>query len=761
MGVLGIGLIMEEVGKGARLVFRYPASPPPSFIGYSNLGKKGSSSAHPESSSKNKSADLNSSSIADGSNDGGANGSIDLFFDLPARVISKLFRPKRPLCGQPLTLNVSGTTFCCRAELFDTQPSTIGGSEGSNHPLVLFSVIVALAPIASSAAEGTESSHVHHHHHHVESSNHPHSQSQRSDATFTTIKIIHRNLAKICRVLTREELRCRYVSRQCNMMLQIRKDYELRFSTSLSSGSDNNSATISGGGESSSSKKETANPSSLHPPLSPGKSKSAGGGHPPKAKDSKKAIAASASADDDDENINRLDLTREQRREYVQNLIELLLAASSPADGASHENDDMYGAGQQHGSLARELAQIFHLISSQASSPAPMSRVTGQDDGVVYINRHIAVPLDPVEIARQSFMQQPDRQKKLSCIRPYHTLLFPNSSPAEVLKSLMVNGVNEMITSPSITHSLRRILPHIHPRKSLTELVFDSGISLPHVMGAAAWLVHSRICVVAMPVLRKNRYACVEGVVPKMSKLALPFWQTFNSRSKDCTFYWGGDAGESSATTGLPHIFVVVSALSSTTNENGPSSASPMLGEAIDKLAGPGADELEFVEDMSPVYGPSENYHIPRPTSTNSLGRSQGAAKVPLHLNLPLPLGLGGSTGTTSGKFKSATEEISYSMAVWLVANNIVVDMKDFLVATHSSHKPRPDETKPSSSEEALCNELLHYGCLDGSWSIEALQYHFGLKDQQLEKLISYGKKANCICVVSRVACPTDDNGIP
>ena len=33
MDVLGIALVMEEVGKGARLVFRYPSSPPPYFMG--------------------------------------------------------------------------------------------------------------------------------------------------------------------------------------------------------------------------------------------------------------------------------------------------------------------------------------------------------------------------------------------------------------------------------------------------------------------------------------------------------------------------------------------------------------------------------------------------------------------------------------------------------------------------------------------------------------------------------------------------------
>ena len=100
LGVLGIGLIMEEVGKGARLVFRYPASPPP-FFSISRGGqpdmKNNKSNTH--TSTKKKDIGDGDSTTASGSND-----SIDLFFDLPARVISKLFRPKRPLCGQPLTL---------------------------------------------------------------------------------------------------------------------------------------------------------------------------------------------------------------------------------------------------------------------------------------------------------------------------------------------------------------------------------------------------------------------------------------------------------------------------------------------------------------------------------------------------------------------------------------------------------------------------------------------------------------------------------
>ncbi|KAL7537645.1 hypothetical protein ACHAXR_007974, partial [Thalassiosira sp. AJA248-18] len=634
LGVLGIAMIVEEVGKGARLVFRYPASPPPSFLDRSHHATEGESngkggSGHhptargggiksPKNATKNKN---NPSAAAAGSSSDNSNGvasgdNIDLFFDLPARVISKLFRPKRPLCGQPLTLNVSGTTFCCRAELFDSQPSTIGGGEGPTHPLVLFSVIVALAPVASSPYATTEET--------MSLPSHPTHYPFDFNATFTTVRSVHRNLAKICRVLTREELRCRYVSRQCTMLLQIRKDYESRLSldsVSLSAGSDcsggNNgtmsTAIVGGDNTISSSKKDTAN-AQPPPPISPKST--------PKVKDTKKS--KKTSAPDDDENVDRPEMNREERRQYVQTLIEIMLAASPPADNSSGATDEQFDRkDQQHGNLARELAQIFHWISSPSTTQACLSRVTAQE-GVVYINRHIAVPLEPVAPMKAPQMQQ-------HCIRPYHTVLFPNSSPSEVLNGLM-DGVNEMTTSPSISHSLRRILPHIQPRKSLIEISWDAGLSLPHVMSAAKWLVHSGTCVAAMPVLRKNRYACVEGAQARLASLALPFWQTFAMKSQQVKFYWGGGVACTSsdidddttrrrrrATTGVPHIFIIVSALT-TRPESGSvqtmqnMSALPTLGECLDLLSG--VDE-PTVDDFSPPY--SETRRIQRRASSNNL----------------------------------------------------------------------------------------------------------------------------------------------
>ena len=68
--VIGIALVVDEIGKAARLAFRYPVTPT-------------------------------------------VENADDLFFALPSRVMAKLFRPKKPLCGQPMTISIVETVFCC------------------------------------------------------------------------------------------------------------------------------------------------------------------------------------------------------------------------------------------------------------------------------------------------------------------------------------------------------------------------------------------------------------------------------------------------------------------------------------------------------------------------------------------------------------------------------------------------------------------------------------------------------------------------
>lgn len=754
LGVLGIGLIMEEVGKGARLVFRYPASPPPYFLPIPPSSEDGikdpidNVNEHHNlrgnkspNTSPTKKGEHNTTSSSTSDSTHGTSGSIDLFFDLTARVFSKLFRPKRPLCGQPLTLNVSGTTFCCRAELFDSQPSTIG--EGSNHPLVLFSVVVALAPLASSVATETQPSH-NLMQQPLVSSNVDRTNACQSDDTFSTIQCVHRNLARLCRVFKREEFRCRYVSRQCNMLLQIRKEYEARVgqdNASYSSGSDNvvgatnssaagvdvNPKISDTSGPSSSIEKRTSIPPSTTTNVN--------------VKDSTNTKVGNATS--------RPELTRAQRREHAQTLIEIMLAASPPNHNNNPTQDDFDGK-DQHGNLARELASVFHLLSSP--SPSILSNATSHE-GVVYINRHIAVPLDSVNYhfvvsshsSSSSIKHQPKQQH---CIQPYHTLLFPTSSPSEVLESLLdetMNG-NEMTTSSSITQCLRRILPHIQPNKSIHEIAWESAIALPHVMAAASWLVRTGLCMAAMPVLRKNRYVCADGVVARMATMALPFWQTFGVRSRNCMFFWGDSATNRSipqnedvddarqgkttriGTSGAPHLFVLVSALTtklndrSDTERSGNRSALPTLGEAIHSLSG---------------------YDEPSPEVSTQFSRSDSQQHGEIRQH----------NTTTNGAYYdcAATEEIIYSMAVWLIANNIIVQVNEYLVPGEVTTEFANDgDSIQSVSEKSLYQELYQGGYLDGTKPIPAICYELGVDQVRIDKFILWGQTARRLNVVFR-----------
>jgi hypothetical protein len=83
--VLGVALIVDQRGAGARLVARYPTQPSP--------GAGTSTSTTPSKSEEEFTDD-------------------DLFFTLTARQMAKLFRTKKSLCGQPMTLTVNGTVFC-------------------------------------------------------------------------------------------------------------------------------------------------------------------------------------------------------------------------------------------------------------------------------------------------------------------------------------------------------------------------------------------------------------------------------------------------------------------------------------------------------------------------------------------------------------------------------------------------------------------------------------------------------------------------
>lgn len=291
-----------------------------------------------------------------------------------------------------------------------------------------------------------------------------------------------------------------------------------------------------------------------------------------------------------------------------------------------------------------------------------------------------------------------------------------------------------MTTSSSIAQCLLRLLPHVQPHKSIHETAWEAALALPHVMNAASWLVHVGLCVAVLPVLRKNRYVCAGGVVSKMATMALPFWQTFGARSRNCVFFWGDstsgripqndytdDDGRHrksmrTVTAGAPHLFFLVSALTtkmddkSYTEPRGITSSSPTLGDAIRSISG---------------YNESATQHIRGDSSQHGENRQQIAS-------------------TFKAYDCAKTEEIIYSMAVWLIANKIIVQAHDYLVAGEVK------ENETSSEEESLYEELFQNGYLDGIKPISSASYELGIDEMRFEKFLTWGQSTGRLNVVSR-----------
>lgn len=680
LGILGIGLVTEELGKGARLVFRYPSSPPPYFLPNLSSDKYSSKETH-----KNCNTMTGEKSVQKKSE---REGNVDLFFDLPSRVISKLFRPKRPLCGQPLSLRVGGTTFCCRAESLDSpQHSSRVGGQGSDNPLVLFCVIVAMAPFKPLLPIGGE----------LIIQPHP----NHAAVAFDTIRCVQRNLVRLCRVLTREEFRCGYLSLQCNMLLQIRRDYELRISQEL--GRSNGAG---GGLTNASSAPDMIAPSQGDVILSPPPIREEKGiaSTPPTSSESAKEfkhLKSSVSVLSID--MESPTMTQMQRRKCVQNLIDIMLSSISP------DNDKI-------GNLAIELKNVFHCLSSQLLTATARNQI-------VNVNRHIAVPMGSVTdhlLYPTHYRAIIGSQPKQYFVKPYQTLLFPALSSFEVLEDLKeeIEGA-EMIASYSTPLSLCYILPHVQPHKSLQEMAHDTSIPLARVLDAANWLVLFGTCTTALPVLPRNRYTCAGGIVMKISQWALPFWQAFGTLSKDYTFHWVGGHDTScrtgiitrTVTTGVPHIFAIVSAL--TTKPSCRSSLSSSLSDVINSLSG--ADVLAtHIEtfNKTPFWG-----------EKNQNQRSCASALF---------------------------EEIIYSMTFWLIANSIIVDVNDYLVASEL-FQCHQKGSNLDFSLELLYQELLQAGSLDGALSVSAISYEFGIELSQMEKFIKWGLLTKRLHVLSGI----------
>jgi len=631
--VTGIALVVEERGKGARLVLRYPVT-----------------DEHLPSKERD----------------------AGLFFTLPPRVMAKLFRPKKPLCGQPMTISVGGTVFCCRAVLLEDKELQAEGDE-TESALVLFSVVVALTqsvptstiPISGwfdgdkSPTESPESA--------ILTGNATASLPAfaKASKSFLAIRRVHVSLLRLCRVLEREERRCRYISFQAAHMIQINDDFHSLKETKRQNSAANSVNTTPSDNTKVRRHRRTLTPSSPSP-------------------------STLTETIDAAKPMQEPDVSVTVRQERDQEIFEIMMSA--PSTGT-----------HTHGNIAREMVHVYHALSRNDTDfpPTPSTLLSGRD-GIVYINRHVAVPIEAT--SGISFLES------MPLVRPYHTLLFPHSSAADLVASL-----------PSSTARLQQLLVMTNPSKSLADIATDVALSLPAVMEMASFLVGHQACIASHVMTKSTVLACTDNAISRMQQFTLDFSEQFYHLS----------------------IFTVVSILTS---------KGLTLGELIKRTTSGQGEESELVGSiLSAVFAQAIS-----PSQSGIASTLVEVDGCPIDSELRVE-------ETTN----SLMGETLFAMAVWLRAKNIVVAMNEYFVSyglgaypavnwKEDSHAASQDaDTK--LSEEQLFMELLESNCLNGNISSVAMCWKFGLDKRRLHRLREWGLKTGRINTFFRTPREGDD----
>ena len=803
--VLGISLVVEEVGKEAELIFRYPVAPPKS-LQTNSYANGNSAPSIPSTSLQPKARAENSKEIRKQRHDSRSLSSLDLFFSLPPKAMVKLFRSKPTLVDQPMTLTIGGTIFCCRSIMLNKtsqlqkEASSLGSTqEGTNanskyveeqHLSRSFTVIVALLQIREAQKEENTGSNDNKRKASLNTpntgklSNSDLEKPENKSEYFPSIRKVHLSLTRLCKCLEREERRCVYVSRQVSMLVKVSREFKAERKELRSKKTDGNNM--------SHMDSRTASPGPKVTTLN------------------QVAVAMGINHGNDVVNSSEDQLSWNQDEEK-QELIDVMLAARIPNVQSVRSNDLDRKNGRHRstlpipGNLVQDLVQTYHALSRNAMSfsPSPASLLSGKDS-CVYVNHHLAVQIEPIRAKGRKFfeMGMASNEYKQEYLRPYHTLLFPHASRAELLRiinSSLPATEKDYLAGDSSQRRLEKLLLVAHPFYSLKDMASFTALPLPVITDAAYSLLESGMCIAVSSMTRNTRFACQNGAAKRLPSLALKFSQSFGPT--------------------LP-IFLVVSAFTC------PLRKLVTFGDIIDQCR----NAIVTMERQGILDSSHENEQDALPEVFKVLAH-QIVTMTTLESNL-VPPGFktdpilqssssfkhshsgGDLKGLTNGSIPKkintiqAVEDAITSMTAWLQSHSIIVELKEYLslipntskgtncIATvapapklsQSSHtvkmgsmsisditNARPRSTSfdlkgqnresmsrvtTEESNLSILKEIKPY-LLEGNISLTALAWKTGLTRQQLEHFRDWGCKEKMIKVTFRVPNEMDDWGAP
>jgi hypothetical protein len=395
----------------------------------------------------------------------------------------------------------------------------------------------------------------------------------------------------------------------------------------------------------------------------------------------------------------------EEEQEKEQEILELMLAASPPKPRP--------GVPKHYGNLVRELVQFFHSLSrnDHIYPPTPMSLLI-ERDGVVYINQHIAIPVEAAAPKPSHAVDNPT-------IRPYYTLLFPHASPSDLLQALQSSGS----TPPQ---KLQQLLLTVNAQKPMTEIAIDANLSLNTTLEMASYLVRHGVCVMSPVVSRQSRLACHQ--VERIPELALEFSQLF----------------------GNVHVFRVVGFLTSMKT----------LGAAMSLLTNTDQDEGSWLRDALS----SSGRFRPDRANNNITTRFDGD-DLPARGTMGQPL----QGQELSSSWKEEMEEQLYAMTVWLISHRVLTQLQEYIIVVGTEQEdvapitadigssttvPIIGYSSTAETDENLFRELLESDFLNGEISIMALSWKLGL---DAAKVRAWALRHPRVRVVSRITRSSDD----
>lgn len=519
---------------------------------------------------------------------------------------------------------------------------------------------------------------------------------RKASNSFLAVRQIHVSLARLCRVLAREEQRCRYVAIQSDQLQTIRADFnanrEKHHTHSEPIGKRRHRRTMTGG--------SIAGGSTIVTEM---------------------AMDATTKHHDDH---RREEETRE-RQQRDQEITDLLLAAK--VEGV-------------HGNLARELLQVFHALSQTNQSSTPTSSaILSARDSTVFINRHLAVPIESV--AKDLC------QEVAPIMRPYHTLLFPQVTAKELAESFS-----------SSNSRMKQFLTMLDPGKSLSDIAHESsGIPLSMIIEMANHLITNRTCIISHVINKRSILACCHDAILRMRDLSLQFSELFHHLS----------------------IHTVVSALT--------------RGWSIDELM----DRLLLDDDVVVLVGGVfqelvRDVRTAREEDEKVRQQAQEEEKVTtVTSNFGVEAaGTGGTEKDAEDALspyvlaRSALEDFIVAMATWLGAHRTIIPKNEYFLSgsfgfdsrsslrPYKQHQHQQQQGVSSSYEESsrmnnnnnsqvveetLYKELRDEGGLNGRISVIALRWRFGLDETTIRRLRRWGLQVGKIRSIVRVPNVEDD----